>query len=407
MGYTVKITTMDSHQRRKFFRLLAYLLLASILLWLLLPERFAVNVPIQIFGANTPSTRVLQDRLQLPKGFTIKIYATDLPGARMLQFTPEGDLLVSLSNTGDIVLLERDTNSDYQPEGRHILLTQLNRPHGIDLHQGWLYVAETDAIGRIRFDALTRTVRGKYQRIAQLPSGSGHWTRTLGFGPDGWLYVSVGSSCNACKEADIRRAALLRFPPTGGKGEIFASGLRNTVDFDWHPSTNQLYGTDNGRDFLGDDFPPDELNLIEQGGFYGWPYAHGDNIPDPTLGPDHQEAIQNSIAPVYYFAAHTAPLGITFLRGKQLPFAYQEAALVALHGSWNRTEKQGYEIVSLHFNKAGEISGRKFVTGFEINGNVIGRPVDVAEGPDGAIYISDDFTGSIYRVSYSLNPQSN
>ncbi|ADJ29757.1 PQQ-dependent sugar dehydrogenase [Nitrosococcus watsonii] len=396
---------MDKHPRKKiFYRLLSCLLFAGIVLWFFLPERFAINIPIRLFEASSPSTTILQERLQLPDGFIIRLYASDLPDIRMMRFTQEGDLLVSLAKAGDIVLLERDANGDGQPEDRHTLLTQLNQPHGIGLHQGWLYVAETDAVGRIRFDATARVVRGKYQHIARLPSGSGHWTRTLGFSPDGWLYVSVGSSCNACEEADIQRATLLRFSPTGSKGEIFASGLRNTVGFDWHPSTHQLYGTDNGRDFLGDDLPPDELNLIEQGGFYGWPYAYGDKIPDPSLGPGHQEAIQNSIAPVYHFAAHTAPLGITFLRGKQLPPAYQEAALVALHGSWNRTEKQGYEIVSLHFNKAGEISDRKFATGFEIDGNVIGRPVDVAEGPDGAIYITDDFTGSIYRVSYLSNP---
>lgn len=384
---------------KALLRLLAGLLLVGVVLWLLWPERFAVNVPIRLLGSGELSTKVLHKRLQLPEGFLIEVYANDLPNARMLQLTQQGDLLVSLPDAGDIVLLERDANNDHRPDGRHTLLTQLDRPHGIGLHQGWLYVAETEAVGRIRFDPAARAVRGEYQRIAQLPGGGGHWTRTLGVGPDGWLYVSVGSSCNACEEADSRRAALLRFPPEGGKGEIFAAGLRNTVGFDWRPSTNHLYGTDNGRDFLGDDFPPDELNLIEQGKFYGWPYANGDKVPDPTFGPGHQEAVQNSVAPVYRFAAHTAPLGITFLRGQQLP-AYQEAALVALHGSWNRTEKQGYEVISLHFNNTGEITGQKFITGFEVNGDVIGRPVDVAEGSDGAIYISDDFTGSIYRVIY-------
>ena len=161
-----------------------------------------------------------------------------------------------------------------------------------------------------------------------------------------------------------------------------------------------LYGVDNGRDLLGDDFPPCELNLIEQGGFYGWPFANGNKIPDPDLGEGRQAEIRESVAPVHGFAAHTAPLGMAFLRSSELPENYRQALLVALHGSWNRSERQGYEVVSLHFREDGGILERKFATGFEIDEDVIGRPVDVAEGINGEIYVSDDYTGMVYRVVY-------
>jgi glucose/arabinose dehydrogenase len=338
----------------------------------------------------------------MPEGFSVSVYAQGIKNARLLRFTPTGDLLVSQPRRGSVTLLERDADGDGRPDGVRELLSDLNRPHGLDLHGEWLYVAETDAVGRIRFDPATRSVSGAFERvITGLPAGGNHWTRTLRFGPDGWMYVSVGSSCNACIEKDERRATLLRFQPDGSQPEIFARGLRNAVGFDWRPSTGELFGTDNGRDMLGDDLPPCELNRIERGGLYGWPYAYGNKVPDPDLGAGHPDEVRESLAPAHAFGAHTAPLGITFLRGGHWPPAYRGAALVALHGSWNRSEKQGYEVVSLHWGGRGTVTERKFLTGLEIDDDVIGRPVDVAEGPDGAVYISDDYTGRIYRMVWT------
>jgi hypothetical protein len=214
------------------------------------------------------------------------------------------------------------------------------------------------------------------------------------------MYVSVGSSCNVCFEEDERRAALLRFRPDGSEAEIFASGLRNSVGFDWKPDTGELFATDNGRDLLGDDFPPCELNRVVRGGFYGWPLANGDRVVDPDLGVGRESEVEASIPPVHGFRAHTAPLGITFLQGDSAPAPYRGAALVALHGSWNRHEKDGYEVVSLHWHPDGSVEERPFLSGFLEDGDVIGRPVDVAEGPDGAIYVSDDYAGSIYRIGW-------
>jgi glucose/arabinose dehydrogenase len=262
-------------------------------------------------------------------------------------------------------------------------------------------VGESDAIARVRFDAATGTVSGPVERIVTgLPGGGNHWTKTLRFGPDGWLYVHVGSSCNVCIEEDERRATIMRFRADGSDGEIYATGLRNSVGFDWQPGTGSLYATDNGRDLLGNDFPPCELNEIVKDGFYGWPIANGNRVPDPDFGKDQEERIASSIPPAHDFRAHNAPLGMTFVRGDGMPDAYRDAALVALHGSWNRTRKDGYKVVSLHWTPDGRIEERDFATGFELDEDVIGRPVDVIEGPDGAVYVSDDYAGAIWRIAY-------
>jgi glucose/arabinose dehydrogenase len=287
-----------------------------------------------------------------------------------------------------------------------VLLEKLNRPHGLDLREGWLYVAETDAVGRVRFDPQARAVSGSFERIVTgLPGGGNHWSRTLRFGPDGWMYVSIGSSCNVCQEKDPRRASIVRYHPDGSGEQIYASGLRNSVGLAWRPQTRELYATDNGRDLLGDDFPPCELNRIVEGGFYGWPYANGERVPDPDLGAGHQAEIAASIPPVHGFRAHNAPLGIAFLEHPDQG-EYRGAALVALHGSWNRSRKDGYAVVSLHWNADGSIRERDFLTGFERDGDVIGRPVDVVEDAGGVIYVSDDHAGVIWRIARGAAPRS-
>jgi glucose/arabinose dehydrogenase len=340
-------------------------------------------------------------RFRVPEGFSVGLFAEGIPNARFLRPTPAGDLLVSQPRSGRVWLLERDADGDGRADGRRPLLEGLARPHGMDLHAGWLYVAEGGAVGRVRFDPGARSTAGAFERVVTgLPEGGSHWTRTVRFGPDGWMYVSVGSSCNVCIEPDPRRAALLRFRPDGSGEEIHATGLRNAVGFDWRPGTDELFATDNGRDLLGDDFPPCELDRVVRGGFYGWPFANGDRVPDPDLGAGREAEIAASIPPAHAFRAHNAPLGITFLRSPAAPPAYRGAALVALHGSWNRTRKDGYAVVSLHWRADGGIEERDFLTGFLADDDVIGRPVDVAEGPDGAIYVSDDYAGAVYRVTY-------
>ncbi len=371
----------------------------------LLPERYAVNAPFRNLiwggGIDAAPPEVFDRRVRAAPGFAVTLYAADVPGARLLRVTSAGDLLVSMPRAGRVLLLERDADGDGRPDGRRTLVDGLNRPHGIDEHGGWLYVAETDAIGRIRFDAARRTTAGPFERVVTgLPGGGNHWTRTLRVGPDRRLYVSIGSSCNVCVEDDRRRAAIVRYGLDGGGEDMVATGLRNAVGFDWRPATGELYATDNGRDLLGDDFPPCELNRVQVGGFYGWPFANGDRIADPDLGAGHAAEIAASLPPVHGFRAHNAPLGMTFVRGERVPSAYRDAALVALHGSWNRTRKDGYKVVSLHWGPGGVVEERDFLTGFLEGEDVIGRPVDVVEAPDGAFYVSDDYAGAIYRVAY-------
>jgi glucose/arabinose dehydrogenase len=339
----------------------------------------------------------IDEKLRTPPGYQVSYFATGIEGARMLRFTASGALIVSVPDKGRVILLS-SKGQGAAPDS-HVLLDGLNAPHGVDVHDGILYIAEEDGVGRIAFNDETGKVEGGYRRIIALPYGGGHSTRTVRVGPDDKLYVTVGSSCNVCMEADPRRAAMLRYDLDGSNGEIYAQGLRNSVGFDWRPADGALFATDNGRDSLGDDFPPCELNMIVQGGHYGWPFANGHNIADPDFGLGAQHKINISESPVYEFRAHNAPLGITFIRNRAAPAELRGAALAALHGSWNRSAKDGYKVVSLHWRADGRIEARDYLWGFLENGEVFGRPVDVAEGPDGAIYVSDDYAGNIYRIA--------
>lgn len=349
-------------------------------------------------GGTQPAAQRLAG-LQLAPGFTLSVYAQDLGRPRVLRFTPAGDLLVSGTREGRILLLERDADGDGQADGVRTLLEGLDRPHGLDLADGWLYFAETGAVRRVRFDAAARAIQGAPETVAALTGGGMHFTRTLRVGPDGALYVTAGSSCNVCIEKDPR-AAMLRIEPDGGAVEVYAEGLRNTVGFDWQPGSGALYGVDNGRDLQGDDFPPDELNRIVRGGFYGWPFWHGDNVPDPQWGDHPAAARREPIPPAYAFGAHVAALSVNFFDPARAPRGFEQAAVVGQHGSWNRSVLSGYRVSSLHWEADGRIVERDFAVGFVQDGEVIGRPVDALPGPDGAVYASDDYAGAVYRIAW-------
>jgi glucose/arabinose dehydrogenase len=350
-------------------------------------------------GIAPPSEATVGERLQAPQGLHVQVYSGEVPLARVMVFTPTGDLIVSRTRGNLVSLLERDADGDGRADGNRVLFDDLDGPHGLALHEGWLYVAERTAVGRAKFDAVAGRVTGSYERILTgLTTDGFHQTKTIGFGPDGWLYLAQGSSCNVCIEKDPRRATMMRLRPDGSDAEVIATGLRNSVGFDWAPWDGGLYATDNGRDLLGDDLPPDELNRIEAGRFYGWPYVHGYGLPDPEFGGRYMGNAAPT-NPVHGFRPHNAPLGIHFVRTARLPAGFERAALVALHGSWNRKTPDGYKVVALRWREDGSIDESDFLTGFLGPDGIIGRPAFVTEGPDGAIYVSDDYAGVIYRVS--------
>ena len=373
-------------------------------LWLFWPSNLAVNGPLLDFitgkQVDAPSQATLRERFRLPDGFRIGLFASNVNNVRTIAVTQTGDVLAASMRPGEIILLHRDADGDGASDGRTVLATGLGHPHGLALHGGFLYIGETEQIVRGRFDADARTLGDLEVVFSGMPAGGNHTTRTISFGPDDMLYVTVGSSCNVCVEEQPYRASMLRMKPDGSAAATYATGLRNSVGFDWHPENGGLYATDNGRDLLGDDTPHCELNLVEEGANYGWPYAYDDRQPDPDYGPGNEDRVQASKPLAHGFGAHRAPLGIRFFPPAVAPDGFVGAALAALHGSWNRSELAGYKVVSLHFAADGSIEQRDFLTGFELNEDVIGRPVEMAFGADGAIFISDDYSGSIYKVGW-------
>ncbi len=344
-------------------------------------------------GANTSSDELLQ-RLQVPNGYHLSIFARGITNPRMLKRVDDNRLLVSSPGSSEIIQLS-DTDGDGRADQQRALLSGLTRPLGLELHDGYLYVAESNQIGRVAYDAVAGELSGDYNIVvAGLTDNGNHWSKTVRIDSDGWMYVAMGSTCNVCEESDSRRAAIMRYRPDGSAGEVYASGLRNSVGLDFAPWNGALYATDNGRDMLGDDYPPCELNRIERNGFYGWPYLNGNNELDPDIGEGKQHLQQSAIAPAYAFRAHNAPLGIHFSASQA------RTALVALHGSWNRSTPDGYKVVALHWDEGENISATDFMWGFEQDGDIVGRPVDISGDGQGGYFISDDYARVIYRVSH-------
>ena len=335
--------------------------------------------------------------LVVPPGFKISVFASGLIGARLMTVSPEGVLLVARRRTHEVVALP-DKNKDgiAEPE---VILTGLTNAHSLAFRGGYLYIATTPAVMRVRWT--NGAPDGTPSVFVDLPTSTPavHTSRTLNFGPDGRLYVSIGSSCDVCTEGDPRRTTIQVYD-ADGKGRPFATGLRNANGFDFDPATGRLWAGDNGQDGLGPDFPPDEINLVEEGRHYGFPFFIGNNRPNPTPVTESVPASLSPVAPALELPAHVASTDVRFYTGTQFPSAYRNAMFLAMHGSTAIPAKVGYKVIRVRM-KGGRPDGfDDFVTGWVKDGVVSGRPAGLATGADGALYISDDNKGFIYRISY-------
>ncbi|MFC4729698.1 YbhB/YbcL family Raf kinase inhibitor-like protein [Coralloluteibacterium thermophilus] len=343
-------------------------------------------------------------RLQVPPGFTVEPFATGLRNPRILAVSPAGHVYVSRRDQGDVLLL-KDEDGDGRADGTPIAVANRPGAHGLAIHDGRLYIATATELyaGEIQPDGTL----GQLELLAgDFPDAGQHPNRTMAFGPDGWLYYSAGSTCNACNESNPENATLLRVSADGRQRSIFASGLRNMVGFGWHPATGELWGMDHNTDFLGDDEHPEELNRIEKGKRYGWPHVGGSGTITPWTTPDGgitKEQWRDMSEPmVMGYTAHAAPMQMVFYPGGNFPEEYTGDAFVAMRGSWNRRPPSGYEIVRIRFERGEPQAIEPFVTGFLTDGGRthFARPVGLAVAPDGALLMSDDGNGSIYRIRY-------
>ena len=339
--------------------------------------------------------------VDLPSGFQMDVYYEGLDDPRFIAFSPNGDLMVAERGTGRILKLT-DSDLDGNADKRQVFRAELDRPHSLTLFEGDWYVGVPNGVIRL----VDADQNGQAERavpvVYDIPDTGQHSTRTVEFLPDGRMVLSVGSSCNACIEEDPRRAAILIYEyATGDGGSILASGLRNAVGLVVQPGSGALWATNNARDLMGDDLPPDTLHVITENTNYGWPACHAGEIPDPDLGDEH--ACQDVPTPALKIQAHSAPLGLIFYDGQSFPERYRGGLFIAYHGSWNRTIPTGYKVVFVPFEDGfptGDVED--FATGWidPETFDVSGRPVGLAVGPDGALYVSDDKAGAIYRFQY-------
>lgn len=342
------------------------------------------------------------DALKLPDGFSIHVYADGLPQARSLARGREGTLFVS-TRRDDRVYATRDDDGDHRADAVFTIAKGLDTPNGIAYRDGSLYIAEIERILRIDdIDEHLEDPPAPTVVTSALPGERHHGWRTIRFGPDGLLYVPIGAPCNVCLREEPIFASIARMQPDGSGLEVFAHGIRNSVGFDWHPETKELWFTENGRDELGDDLPPDELNRAPKPGLhFGFPHCHAGVITDPEHGAGHP--CTDFVPPEQRLGPHVAALGMRFYTGSMFPPRYRNAVVIAEHGSWNRSEKLGYRVMVVPL-KDGKAAGYEpLITGFASaeDDQAWGRPVDVEVLDDGSLLVSDDWAGVVYRVTYS------
>ncbi len=338
------------------------------------------------------------DKITLPPGFRISLYAGNVPGARSMTLSPNGTLFVGSRGAGTVyAVVDRDRDSNAA-----LVLTiarGLTMPNGVAFRDGALYVAEVNRV--LRYDNIESRLTNPPPPVVVtdgFPRDRHHGWKFIRFGPDGLLYVPVGAPCNICEREDPY-ATITRMKADGTGLEVYARGVRNSVGFDWHPQTRELWFTDNGRDWLGDDQPPDELNHAPRKGLdFGFPYCHGRRIPDPEFGTKRR--CREFAPPAWELGPHVAALGMRFYTGAMFPPEYRNQIFIAEHGSWNRSTPIGYRVTLVRLEQGRAVNYAVFADGWLQGDRVWGRPVDVQVMPDGALLVSDDHAGAIYRISY-------
>ncbi|MGA8277018.1 MAG: PQQ-dependent sugar dehydrogenase [Rhodanobacteraceae bacterium] len=340
------------------------------------------------------------DRLTLPPGFHIAVFSDQVPGARELALGADGTVFAG--STGGEVYALTDADHDGRADKVRVIASGLEYPIGVAFHDGDLYVSAISRIVVLRAIEQHLDDPPKPELVTdKLPGETHHGGRFLAFGPDGRLYVPIGAPCNVCERQGF--AKLTSMKPDGSDQRDVAFGIRNTVGFDWQPGSGQLWFTDNGRDLLGDNQPSDELNRITHAGQnFGFPYCHQGDLLDPTFGKGRN--CKDYTPPVVNLGAHVASLGMRFYNGPMFPKSYRGAIIIAEHGSWNRSKKSGYRVMAVRFDGHRVLDYTPLVTGFEHDEKVSGRPVDVEVMPDGAVLVSDDLEGAVYRVTWGDIP---
>lgn len=342
-------------------------------------------------------------RLKLPSGFVITVFASNICGARMIKISNNGIVFISCPQEGKIVAL-KDTTGDGKADVIQNAIEGLPEVHGIAILSDTIFLAAPTMIWKARIDGYK--IVNPVVIIKDLPQGGRHPRRTLGVGPDKLLYISIGSSCNACIEKDSNYATIDRANLDGTKRVIFARGLRNTLGFDWSPETGQLWGLDQGSDERGDTIPPEELNLLAYGKNYGWPFVYGKRCPDPILklpsGSNEQQFIMSTESAVLTYPAHSSPIGFVFYKGARFPQYYRNGAFVTLRGSWNRTPPSGYKVVFVKYDNGHPVGFEDFVTGFLSSDKTsqFARVTGITVANDGSVLFCDDENGMVYRIDY-------
>jgi glucose/arabinose dehydrogenase len=345
-----------------------------------------------------PTAAQLAARLHVPAGFSVSVFADHVPNARAMVWGDRGTLFVGSMNEGKVYAL-RDDNHDGRADSVRVIASGLRMPVGVAFRDGALYVSAIDRI--LRFDGIEAKLDAPPKPVVvvgDLPGDGMHGWRYLAFGPDDKLYVPIGAPCNVCDRPGY--AKLMRMKPDGSAREDVAFGIRNTVGFAWSPQTKHLWFTDNGRDLMGDDVPDDELNVVTAlKQHFGFPYCHAGDVPDPEFGKG--KSCRDYVPPAAKLGAHVASLGIAFYTGAMFPAAYRGNAFIAEHGSWNRSSKSGYRVVRVEIDGDKVVRVTPFLTGFLDGQTTLGRPVAVIVAPDGALLVSDDDMGAIYRITYT------